>query len=169
MVVLIDELKEPGIINSPKVLEVLEFLESCAGAPEGALAVLFPHYQQALRVLRGSGYVRRCWKPGKEPFWCPPGKPFPDDSSYVARCALGWLAARLYEAGAKLEGRYAVFQNNYKLKVYVVPPLPIKQKENGLAVLLSNDNEEIPRGWYYVEYQRLKKKLIKECLNKKGG
>lgn len=164
MVVLVDQRKSPGLITSARAERVLCFLESCAGASEEALALLFPFYRQALRILRGSGYALRCWKPGSEVFWCPMNKPVPTDDTYVARCALGWLAARFVESGTELQGRVAVLKNRQSLRVYVVPPVPPENEEPGLAVLL--EKVVLPKGWYYVLAQNLYKMRLMDCVNK---
>lgn len=165
MPVLIDDPKEQGIINDRRVYDVLCFLEKCAGAPEGALALLFPYYRRALRVLRGAGFARRAWKVGsREAFWNPHGFPPPTDTTYEARCALGWLAARLVEAGADLEGRDAVFPNGKRLPVYTVPPAP--GGKQGLAVVLDGNTEQVPEGWYFVEMSRLREETLRSCLQK---
>ncbi|MCL6559606.1 MAG: hypothetical protein K6U74_12570, partial [Firmicutes bacterium] len=121
--VLVDPVKEPGIVCDRRAERMLAFLERCAGAPENALALLFPQHRTLLKILRGSGYARRCWKPGGEPFWCPASKPVPDDNSYDARCALGWLICRIYEAGGRVEGKEALFGNR-RLLIAGVPPRP---------------------------------------------
>ena len=155
---------EPGVICSGKALGVLEFLESCGGAPESAVALLFPrHYRKSLRVLRGSGYARRCWTPGQDPFWCPAStRPPKDREEYIARCALGWLAARLVEAGGRMEEGKAVFPSGKALRVYVwpgkIPPGP--------ALAVSVNGEEPGAGELWVEYERLKRRGLRECLKK---
>jgi len=165
-VVLADPKKEPGIVCDRRAERLLAFLERCAGAPEGAIALLFPKYQVLLRVLRGAGYVRRCWKPGMEPFWCPAGKPVPTDESYEVRCALGWFICRLYEAGGRLEGREAVFRNGRRLPLAVVPPVP--KGETGIAVVVGADDLRlVPQGWYYAVHKNLKERGLRACLTKK--
>ncbi|AEG58980.1 hypothetical protein [Desulforamulus ruminis] len=164
MTVLVDQRKSPGLITSPRAERVLCFLESCAGASEEALALLFPFYRQSLRILRGSGYALRCWKPGGEVFWCPMNKPLPTDDTYAARCALGWLAARFAESGAELQGRVAVLKNRQRLRVYVVPPVPPENEEPGLAVLL--EKVVLPKGWYSVSAAQLPKMKLSDCVRK---
>lgn len=167
MVVLADPPKEPGIVCDRRAGKLLAFLESCAGAPEPAVALLFPKYRVLLKVLRGAGYARRCWKPGRDPFWCPAGKPAPTDETYDARCALGWFACRLREAGGGLEGREAAFKTGRRLPLAVVPPEP--KKGAGIAVVLDRDFLPlVPQGWYYVYSEDLKKRRLKECLRKKA-
>lgn len=164
MAVLVDKRKSPGLITSPRAERVLCFLETCAGASEEALALLFPFYQQALRIIRGSGYALRCWKPGSEVFWCPMNKPMPTDETYVARCALGWLAVRLAESGAELQGRVAVLKNRQRLLIYVVPPVPLENEEPGLAILL--EKVILPKGWYYVSATDLPQMKLSECVRR---
>ncbi|NPV72299.1 MAG: hypothetical protein HPY89_00595 [Pelotomaculum sp.] len=167
LAVLVDPVKEPGIIVDRRAERLLAFLEKCAGAPEGAVALLFPKYAVLLKVLRGSGYVRRCWKPGKEPFWCPANKPLPTDETYEARCALGWFACRLYEAGGRLEGKEAAFRTGRRLPLAVVPPKP--EGKEGIAVLTDGSSLGlVPQGWYYVAYGDLRERRLKECLKKKS-
>jgi len=165
LAVLVDKMKPPGLLTSTRAEKVLTFLESCAGAPEGALALLFPFYRQALRIIRGSGYALRCWKPGEEVFWCPIVKPVPTDDTYMARCSLGWLAARLKECDGRLQGRDAVLKNGQRLTIHVVPPAPVSNHEPGLAVLLSKGIKP-PDGWYYVSAQDLRNIRLLECVKK---
>lgn len=164
MAVLVDQKKSPGLLTSSRAERVLCFLESCAGASEGALALLFPFYRQSLYILRGSGYALRCWKPGGEVFWCPVDKPVPTVDTYLARCALGWLAARLVECGSELQGREAALKSGQRLKVYVVPPVPAEKEEPGLAVLLGE--VALPKGWYYVLAQNLTIMRLMDCVKK---
>lgn len=166
MAVLVDKIKPPGLLTSTRAEKVLIFLESCAGAPEGALALLFPFYLQALRILRGSGYALRCWKPGEEVFWCPVNKPIPTDDTYIARCALGWLAARLIECDAQLHGRVAKLKHGQQLTIHVVPPLPNAKGEPGLAVLLNSDPRMLPSGWYYVDALELRNFRLLEAVRR---
>lgn len=163
--VLTDQFKKPGLLTSTRAEKVLTFLESCAGASEDALALIFPHFQQSLRILRGAGYALRCWKRDQEVFWCPLGKPLPTDETYEARCALGWLAARLVECGAELKGREAVFKDGQRLRVYVVPPVLQNREGIGLAVVM-NRNALLPKGWFYVNIQDLYYKRLTDCLKK---
>ena len=161
-----DPSKEQGAVFSGKALAVLDFLESCRGAPEGAVALLFPrHYRQSLRILRGAGFVRRCWLPGHDAFWCPASaRPPATPEEYRERSALGWLVARLREAGAKLEGCAAVFPSGKAFSVAVwrgsgsVP-------SGCLAVCLGDTAP--PKGaelWVYAK--DLPERRLKECLHR---
>ena len=101
-------------------------------------------------------------------YWGPLTKPLPTDDTYEARCALGWLAARLVECGAELQGREAVLKNGQRLRVYVVPPVPI-EKEPGLAILIKK-GVVLPKGWFYVNAQisqisKVEGLAYKDCLN----
>jgi len=167
LAVLVDPRKEPGILCDRRAERLLNFLEKCAGAPEAAVALLFPKHAVLLKVLRGAGYVRRCWKPGKEPFWCPANKPLPTDETYEARCALGWFVCRLYEAGGRLEGREAAFRTGRRLPLAVVPPRP--KGSEGIAVLVDEGSLGlVPGGWYYAVCENLKERGLRECLRKKN-
>lgn len=156
---------ELGIITSKKALEVLEFLESCAGAPEKAISLPFPDCARYLRILRGSGYARRCWCPGREPFWCPGSFSVPRTrEEYIARCALGWLAARLVEAGGRIVKRRAIFPNG---KAYQVAIWPGKLPEDpAIVVSLNGDEPKLRPGWLWVDYKDLQERGLKECLKR---
>lgn len=155
---------ETGIIVSRKALEVLKFLESCAGAPEPAITLLSPGCACFLRILRGSGYARRCWTPGQDPFWCPVSYPVPKTrEEYIARSALGWLAARLAEVGGKMERGRAVFPTG---KAYQVAVWPAGKLPEGPALVVSVNGEEpdLKPGWLYADYKDLQERGLKECL-----
>lgn len=156
---------ETGIITSRKALRVLEFLESCAGAPESAISLLFPDCARYLRILRGSGYARRCWTPGQDPFWCPaPFKVPKDREEYIARSALGWLAARLMEAGGRMDKGRAIFPNGKAYKVCVWPgKLP---EGPAIVVSVNGDEPDLRPGWLYVDYKDLQERGLRECLKR---
>lgn len=158
---------ELGIITSRKALEVLSFLETCAGAPEPAVSLLFPDCARHLRILRGSGYARRCWCPGQDPFWCPVQFPAPRTrEEYIARCALGWLAARLVEADGKMERGKAVFPTG---KAYQVAVWPGKLPPEGpaLVVSLNGEGPALKPEWLYADYKNLRERGLRECLRTK--
>ncbi len=158
---------ELGFIASKKALRVLEFLESCAGAPESAISLLFPDCARPLRILRGSGYARRCWCPGQDALWVPVQFPVPKTrEEYIARCALGWLAARLVEAGGRMDRGRAVFPTG---KAFQVAVWPGKLPEEGstLMVLLNGERPPTSRqGWLYADYKDLQERGLKECLKR---
>jgi len=166
MPVLIDPPKPPpGILCDRRAARLLEVLKMCGGAPEGAIAVLAPaRYRALLRVLRGAGFVRRCWKPGaEEAFWCPACCQPPASRDYEARCALGWLGCRVLEAGGRIErieGVAAAFfpKTGVRLPMRAVPPAPpaAEAAVPGLAVVLPGGGELIPRGWYFARLGELK-------------
>ncbi|WP_051275719.1 hypothetical protein [Desulfovirgula thermocuniculi] len=159
-----DPEKEQGAVFSSNALAVLDFLESCRGAPEGAVALLFPrHYRDSLRILRGAGFARRCWMPNHDPFWCPASaKPPATVEEYRERSALGWLAARLLEAGARLEGNRAVFPSGRSFQVVVwrgsgsVP--------NGCLAVCLGDVPPPPGAELWVFAKDLPERRLKECL-----
>lgn len=154
---------ELGIITSEKALRVLEFLESCAGAPEPAVSLLFPDCRRYLRILRGSGYARRCWAPGQDPIWCPVSFPVPrTEEEYAARSALGWLAARLAEAGGRMERGRAVFPSGEAFRAAVWPG----RVPEGPAVVVSLTGERpgLRPGQLWASGPELRGKRLKECL-----
>lgn len=165
--VLCDPEKEQGAVFSGRALAVLKFLESCRGAPERAAALLFPHhYRDSLRVLRGAGFVRRCWLSGSDPFWCPASaRPPSSPEEYRERSALGWLAARLREAGAKLENGAAVFPSGKSFPVAVwrgsgnVP-------DNCLAVCLG-DAAPPKEALLWVCANDLPERRLRECMKRR--
>ncbi|MGO0122223.1 hypothetical protein [Desulfothermobacter acidiphilus] len=163
--VQVDPEREPGVLFSQKALKVLEFLEACQGAPEGAVRLLFPeHWQRSLRVLRGSGFAKRCWLPGREPFWCPStARPPTSAREFGERCALGWLAARLKEAGGKLEGREAVFPSGQRFPVALYQP---GTRVPGGSLVVSLDGREPKGALLWVAFEELAEKKLQECLRR---
>jgi len=152
--ILSDTEKNLGYIVSEKALAVLEFLESCAGAPEKAISLLFPgHYQKSLRILRGSGYARRCWTAGQDAMWIPAKFPVPDSiEEYRARGTLGWLAARLTQAGGEIKEGRAIFPGGqgFKLKI---------SNDKIVFLNLNGDGSQ-----FYVNYKNLERMDLRQCL-----
>lgn len=151
----------PGIVTSARALEVLEFIESCSGVPEEALAVLFHKSRLLLGKLRGAGMIYRAWI-GDEVLWLPVSAPPPRGAHHFRRtAAVGWLATRLKEAGGRYEKGSAVFPNGAYFRVALVPPAP---QGPCLAVMMKSGSVLLDRGSVCVFWEDLKVRAIKECL-----
>ncbi|SFR12514.1 hypothetical protein [Desulfoscipio geothermicus] len=156
---------ETGIIVSSRADRVLRFLETCAGAPEKAISLVSPkHFRRSLRILRGAGYVRRCWFKGHDPLWVPVNYNVPrNKKEYLGRSALGWLAARLVEAGADFNQGIAVFPNSSKFRVVLYPP-GSRSNEPMIIIALNGEKPEAGEG-LWVNYDELQEKDLQKCLN----
>lgn len=158
--ILSDPEKEIGYLVSRKAVDVLEFLESCAGAPEGAISSLFPgHYRKSLRILRGSGYARRVWTAGQDAMWIPAKFPIPESvEEYRARGALGWLAARLIQAGGRIKEGRAIFPGGQEFKLSF-------GKDKIIFLSINGDNNQ-----FYVNRKDLEGVGLRQCLlSAEGG
>lgn len=157
----IDPAKPPGILTSRRAAVVLNFLEQCAGASKDALALVFPDVTGSLRILRGTGYVRRCFLPGQEPLWVPVACPAPTMESYVGRLALGWLACRAKEAGCVVKAGHVRFANGDIYRMAVWPGL----LPEGPAVVVSVNGKIKREGdQLWTSLKKLKAANLKEAL-----
>lgn len=151
----------PGIVTSQRALAVLEFLESSGGAPDGALALLFRRSRLLLAKLRGAGMVYRAWA-GDTLLWLPAGASAPRDTDHFRRmAAVGWLAARLKQAGGRYEKGSAVFPNGAVFPVALVPPVPLGPC---LAVIMGPGKIFLEKGSVSVFWEDLRAASIKDCL-----
>lgn len=151
----------PGILMSRHALAVLEFIESCGGAPEEALALLFRRSKLLLGKLKGAGMVYRAWV-GDTVLWMPAGASPPRDMDHFRRmAAVGWLAARLKEAGGRYEKGSANFPNGAVFRVALVPPAP---REPCLAVFMKSEKVHLQKGSVWVSREDLRAHGIRDCL-----
>ncbi|MFZ5633204.1 MAG: hypothetical protein ACOY40_10195 [Bacillota bacterium] len=151
----------PGFITSKRAFSMMEFIRSCDGAPEEALALLFRKSKLLLRKLRGAGMVYRVWVENTV-LWLPVNTLPPlNPDLFFRKTAIGWLAARLKESGGRYEKGSAVFPNGAVFHVALVPPVP---KGSCLAVIMRPGNSYLQKGSVWVFWEDLKTKNIKECL-----
>lgn len=116
-----DPAKDPAPLWSKRAADVLTVLEAGAGAPGEALGLLFPSVGEGLRILRGTGYVRRCYLPGFEPLWVPYGAPLPTVAGYPCRVALGWAVCRAVECGCRVSVGHVRFPGGEVFRVACHP------------------------------------------------
>lgn len=151
----------PGIVTSRHALAVLEFIESCGGAPDEALALLFRRSRLLLAKLRGAGMVYRV-RAGGTVLWLPAGSSPPLGAEHFRRmAAVGWLAARLQEAGGRYERGSAIFPNGAAFPVALVPPPP---QGHCLAVMMEPGKVTLQKGSVSVFWEDLRVAAIKDCL-----
>ncbi|MCL5057372.1 MAG: hypothetical protein M1130_05125 [Actinobacteria bacterium] len=151
----------PGIVTSRHALAVLEFIESCGGAPDDALALLFRRSRLLLAKLRGAGMIYRA-RAGGMVLWLPAGVSPPLGAEHFRRmAAVGWLAARLKEAGGRYEKGSAIFPNGAAFPVALVPPTP---QGHCLAVMMEPGKVFLEKGSVSVFWEDLRVAAIKECL-----
>lgn len=151
----------PGIVTSRHALAVLEFIESCGGVPEDALALLFRRSKLLLGKLRGGGMVYRA-RAGDTVLWMTVGtSPPPDTDHFWRKVAVGWLASRLKEAGGRYEKGSAIFPNGSVFQIALVPPAP---REPCLAVLMKSEKVNLQKGSVWVFWEDLRAHGIRDCL-----
>ncbi len=151
----------PGMVTSRHALALLEFIESCGGAPEGALALLFRQSRLLTGKLRGAGMIYRV-RAGKMALWLPAHIPPPSNVElFLRRAAVGWLAARLKESGGRYEKGNAVFPNGAVFPVELVPPAP---PGPCLAVVMKPEKVFLQKGSVWLLWEDLRDKSIRECL-----
>jgi len=149
-----------GIITSRRAAEMLEFIESCGGAPEGALSITFRKSLQLIGKLRGAGMIYRA-KADKETLWLPVDVPAPVYEQFLKISAVGWLAARLKESGGAYKDGNAIFPTGRVFPVSIVPPSP---RGVCLAVIIKPGKTSLEKGSVWVAKQDLVVRNIKECL-----
>lgn len=160
--VSVDPAKPPGILISHRAAVVLNFLEQCAGASEAALTLIFPDVAGSLRILRGTGYVRRCFLPGQEALWVPTTSPVPTVETYLGRLALGWLAVRAKEAGCQVKAGRIRFLNG---QVYRLAWWPGEIPEGPAVVVSVNGKvEQKGGGQLWTTLKKLKTENLKSAL-----
>ena len=151
----------PGMVTSRHALALLEFIESCGGAPEGALALLFRQSRLLTAKLRGAGMIYRV-RAGKTALWLPVHIPPPSNVDlFLRRAAVGWLAARLKESGGRYEKGNAVFPSGAVFPVELIPPAP---PGPCLAVVMKSERVFLQRGSVWLLWEDLRDKGIRECL-----
>jgi len=155
----------PGLVTSPAVLRLLEFLESSGGAPPGACALLFKRKSDASRRMTSlvkAGYAVKA-RLGDSELWLPRAHGVWDEGSFLRQRALGWFAARLAESGGKLTGSKAVFPNGSEMSVVVLPydrPLP----PPSVVVFAAGSGCAAPAGCFWCREEDLIEKDLPSCL-----
>lgn len=149
-----------GIVTSSRAAEMLEFIESCGGVPEGALSISFRKSLQLISKLRGAGMIYRA-KVDKETLWLPVEIPPPEYEQFLKISAVGWLAARLKESGGAYKDGNAVFPTGRVFPVSIVPPSP---RGVCLAVIIKPGKASLEKGSVWVAKQDLVVRNIKECV-----
>ncbi|MGB9848856.1 MAG: hypothetical protein ACPLSY_03380 [Moorellaceae bacterium] len=113
----------PGLVTSPAVLRLHEFLEASGGASPGACDLLFRQKGEAARrfaSLRAAGYAVRAYLEN-ETLWLPRAHTVWDAASFARQRAIGWFAARLFESGGRFGAGRAFFPDGSEMPVAVVP------------------------------------------------
>ncbi|TEB04752.1 hypothetical protein Psch_03514 [Pelotomaculum schinkii] len=161
MRIIVDQTRAaPGLVTSSRAMAMLRFVESCGGAPEEALGLVFRKSRLLLSKLRGAGVIYRVTAEGKV-LWLPAGVPPPGDrNDFERRFAVGWLAARLFESGGCYEEDTAVFPNGAVFRVAVAPPAPA---DTCLVVFLAGATRLV-QGSVWVLLNEIQRKSLKECL-----
>jgi hypothetical protein len=170
MLVVEKPLLSPGLVTSERALRVLEFLEACGGAPEEALLLLDPHRpdrtRKSLASLRAGGWAYRARLDG-EMLWLPRGADPPrTELEFRRQSVIGWLAARLAEAGGAYAAGAAVFSNRQAFPALVVPP-DRPGRGSVLAVLLDCASPDgLPAGSLWVRAEDLRVERLERCLRR---
>lgn len=151
-----------GLLTSRRALALLEFLEECGGAPPGACMLLWPDARERFARLRAAGFAvlarlgaRELWLPREHRVW--------SARAFARQEGMGWLAARLREAGGKVSDGQAVFPNRTFLAVAVVPydPMPA---ERCVVVVADGTGPCRLQGSLWCRLEDLRVKPLRECL-----
>lgn len=166
MLVVERPLPTPGLLTSERALRVLEFLEAAGGAPESALGILYRDAPKRLRSLRAGGWAYRA-RLGGETLWLPrTADPPQTETEFRRQAAIGWLAARLAEAGGVYAAGAAAFPNRATFPVLVVPPDRPPAKPI-LAVFLDAEGAEgLAGGSLWCRAADLERERLEKCLRR---
>lgn len=166
MLVVERPLPAPGLVTSERALRVLELLEAAGGAPESALGILYRDAPKRLRSLRAGGWAYRA-RLGGETLWLPrSANPPGTELEYRRQAAIGWLAARLAEAGGIYAAGAASFPNRQSFPVAVLPPDKAPSKPC-LAVLLDNTTPQgLATGSLWCRADALAAQRLEQCLRR---
>lgn len=106
-----------GLITSTKAARVWDFISRVGPTPFHALSVATGFKPgtlvRALRHLRGGGYAHPIWQANVE-FWGANGAVFEPEAQEM----LAWFAARLEEAGGRVENATAHFPRGQVFPIY---------------------------------------------------
>lgn len=151
-----------GLLVSPRALALVEFLEESAGAPPESCRLLWPDAEERFRRAYGAGFAALA-RLGARELWLPREHRVRSPRGFIRQEALGWLAARLREAGGVLKGGQAVFPNRAALPVAVVPPDPVPA-EPSVVVVTDGTEPRIRRGSLWCVLEDLRQRPLRECL-----
>lgn len=160
--------RRPGLVTSPAVLRLLEFLEASGGAAPGACDLLFKRKGEAARrfaSLRAAGYAVRAYL-GNETLWLPRAHSVWDAASFARQRAAGWFAARLFESGGRYGAGKAFFPDGSEMAVAVVPydRLPPPPCVVVLAAAVKGIQGCVPPGAYWCREEDLEGSNLPACL-----
>lgn len=151
-----------GLLVSSRALALVEFLEESGGAPPEACRLLWPDALGRFRRARAAGFAALA-RLGARELWLPREHRVRGVRGFARQEALGWLAARLREAGGAFRDGRAVFPNRTSLLVAVVPsdPIPV---EPAAVVVAGGMEPRIPRGLLWCTLDDLRDRPLRECL-----
>lgn len=151
-----------GLLVSPRALALLEFLEECGGAPPEACRLLWPDAPDRFRRAFAAGFTT--WASlGSRLLWLPRAHRVRGPRGFARQEALGWLAARLREAGGKLVRGQVIFPNRTNLPVVVVPP-DLPPAGPSVVVVADGTEPRVPRGSLWCSLEDLRDRPLRECL-----
>lgn len=151
-----------GLLVSPRALSLVEFLEECGGASPDACHVLWADATERFRRAFAAGFATWALL-GIQVLWLPRQHRVRAPRAFVKQEALGWLAARLREAGGRLRDGRAVFPNRTALPVAVVPP-DAPPTEPSVVVVTDSTEPRVRRGSLWCALTDLRDKPLRECL-----
>jgi hypothetical protein len=151
-----------GLLVSPRALALLEFLEESGGAPPEACRLLWPDAPDRFRRAYVAGFAALA-RLGARQLWLPRAHRVRTPQGFCRQEALGWLAARLREAGGRLRDGRAVFPNRTALPVAVVPP-DAPPTEPSVVVVTDSTEPRVRRGSLWCALTDLRDKPLRECL-----
>jgi hypothetical protein len=151
-----------GLLVSSRALALVEFLEESGGAPPAACRLLWPDADDRFRRAYGAGFA--AWASlGSRLLWLPRVHRVRGPRGFARQEALGWLAARLREAGGAFRGGQAVFPSRAALPVAVIPP-DAPPAEPSVVVVTDGTEPHIRRGSPWCTLEDLRDRPLRECL-----
>lgn len=151
-----------GLLVSPRALALLEFLEESGGASPAACRLLWRDADDRFRRAYGAGFAT--WASlGSWFLWLPRKHRVRSPRDFTRQEALGWLAARLREAGGAFRGGQAVFPNRTALPVAIVPP-DAPPAEPSVVVVADGTEPRVPRRSLWCSLEDLRDRPLRECL-----
>ncbi|WP_027719126.1 hypothetical protein [Desulfovirgula thermocuniculi] len=161
-------LRRPGLVTSPGVLRLLEFLEACGGATPAACALLFRGGEREARrrmdSLRAAAYAARAFLAGEE-LWLPRAHSVWDPASFLRQRALGWFAARLAQSGGRVSGGTALFPSGDALPVAVLPFDALPPGRCVAVVAAGAKAGDLPPGYFWCREEDLEASDLPSCMS----
>ncbi|HUW65839.1 MAG TPA: hypothetical protein VMW83_14325 [Spirochaetia bacterium] len=161
MYVRVDAPRAGGVLTSGRAQAALAFLEACGGASEAAVRLVASDAAGCLKVLRTTGFARRCFLPGQEALYVPAGVTPPTPATYLGTVAMGWVAARAVEAGLAVTAGHIEMRSG---EVYRICPWPASALPAGRLLLVVTGGPPPPAEYLCAAYADLRTRGLRKVL-----